>query len=61
MTNDLSFLVERAVVTPGIAKVDPDRHLDLALPAWDFRNEVLRWRFHGQQSLRPEGTCSSHL
>ena len=40
--NDLSLLVERAVVTPDIAKVDPDSHLHLALPAWDFRDEVLR-------------------
>src|ERR1700760_1978977 len=51
-TNDLSFLVKRAVVTPDIAKVDPDSHLDLALPAWDFRDEVLRWLLHGKQSLR---------
>jgi hypothetical protein len=41
-------------VTPDIAKVDPDRHLNLALPAWNFRDEVLRWLLHGQQSLRPE-------
>jgi hypothetical protein len=43
-TNDRSFLVERAVVTPDIAQVDPNRHLEPGLPAWDFRYEVRRWR-----------------
>jgi hypothetical protein len=54
-TNDRSFLVECAVVTPDIAKVNPDRHLNPGLPAWDFRDEVLRWLLHGQESLRLEG------
>jgi hypothetical protein len=47
-------LVQRAVMAPDIAKVDPDRHLDPGLPAWNFRDEVLRWLLHGQQSLRSD-------
>jgi hypothetical protein len=41
-------------MAPDIAKVDPDRHLDPGLPAWNFRDEVLRWLLHGQQSLRSD-------
>jgi hypothetical protein len=40
-TNDLSILVERAVMAPDIPKVDADRHLELGLPAWDFRDEMI--------------------
>jgi hypothetical protein len=42
-----SFLVERAVMAPDISKVDTDRHLDPSRSAWNFRDEVLRWLFHG--------------
>ncbi len=38
-------------MAPDIAKVDPDRDLNLGLPAWNFSNEVLRWLLHGIQSL----------
>jgi hypothetical protein len=41
-------------MAPNIPKVDPDRHLQLGLPACNFRNEVLRWLLHGQQSLRSD-------
>jgi len=32
---------------PDISKVDTDRHLDLSRSAWNFRDEVLQWLFHG--------------
>jgi len=48
-------------MTPDISKVDTDRHLNLGLPAWDFRDDVLRRVFHGN-SLSPfRKTCSSHF
>src|SRR5258708_38025941 len=50
-----SFFVERAVMAPNISKVDSDRDLDPSRPAWNFRDEVLRWLLHGEQSLRFEG------
>ena len=43
---DFTFLVERAVMTPDIPKIDPDRHLDLGAAAWCFRDEVLRLLLH---------------
>jgi hypothetical protein len=42
-----SFFVERAVMAPDISKVDTDRHLDPSRSAWNFRDEALRWLFHG--------------
>jgi hypothetical protein len=39
-------------MAPGIAKIDPDRPLELGMPAWNFSNEVLRWLLHGN-SLSP--------
>jgi hypothetical protein len=42
-----SFFVKRAVMAPDISKVDTDRHLDPSRSAWNFRDEVLRWLFHG--------------
>src|SRR5271154_6316395 len=59
-TDHLPFLVERAVMAPDISKVDSDRHLNLGLSAWDFRNGVLRWLLHGN-SLLLRRTCSSHF
>jgi hypothetical protein len=59
--NYFSIFVELAVMTPDITKVDTDRHLNPRLPAWNFRDEVLRRFFHGN-SLSPfRKTCSSHL
>ena len=49
-----TIFVERAVMAPDISKVDPDRHLNLRAAAWNFRNEVLRRLFHGEQSLRSQ-------
>jgi hypothetical protein len=34
-------------MAPDIAKIDPDRYLELGLPAWNIGNEVLRWLLHG--------------
>jgi hypothetical protein len=50
-----SLFVERAVMAPDISKVDADCHLDPGLSAWNFRDEMLRWLFHGEQSLLSEG------
>ncbi len=59
--HNLTIVVERAVMAPDIAKIDPDRPLDLGLPAWNFSDEVLRWLLHGN-SLSPfRKTCSSHF
>jgi hypothetical protein len=38
-------------MAPDIAKVDADRPLDLGVPAWNFRDEVLRWLLHGNSLL----------
>jgi hypothetical protein len=53
-TNDLSAFVEGAVVAPDIAKIDPDRHLDLVLSAWNFRDEMLRWLLQGNSLSDPK-------
>jgi hypothetical protein len=45
--------VEGAVMAPDITKVDADRPLGLGLPAWDFRNEMLRWLLHGNSLSLP--------
>jgi hypothetical protein len=42
-----SIFVERAVMTPDIPKIDPDRHPDLGASACYFRDKVLRRIFHG--------------
>jgi hypothetical protein len=58
LINDLSLLVERAVMTPDVAQIDPDRHLDLGVPAWDFSDEALRWLLHGNRLSDPvRRTC----
>ena len=38
----LAFFVERAVMTPDIAKIDPNRHLNPGAAPWYFRDEILR-------------------
>jgi hypothetical protein len=43
-----STFIERAVMAPDIPKIDPDRHLDLRGAASNFRDEVMRWLFHGK-------------
>jgi hypothetical protein len=45
--HNLTISVELAVMAPDIAKIDPDRYLELGLPAWNIGNEVLRWLLHG--------------
>lgn len=52
--DDFAALVEGAVMAPGIAKVDTNRQIGLGLPAWNFRNEVLRRVLYGVQSALPE-------
>jgi hypothetical protein len=52
--NNFSVFVERAVMAPDIPKIDPDRHPDLGVSAWYFRNEVLLRLFHGIVSLFSE-------
>jgi hypothetical protein len=42
-----TIFVERAVMAPDIPKVNPDRHPDPGTAAWYFRDEMLRWLFHG--------------
>ena len=34
-------------MAPDIPKIDPDGHPNLGDAAWNFRDEVLRWFFHG--------------
>jgi hypothetical protein len=34
-------------MAPDISEVDTDRHLHPSRSAWNFRDEVLRWLFHG--------------
>jgi hypothetical protein len=41
-------------MAPDIPKVDPDRHLDPAAAAWNFRDEVLRWLLHGHSLSDPK-------
>ena len=41
-------------MAPDIPKIDPDRHLNLGDAAWNFRNEVFRWLFHGNSLSDPE-------
>ncbi|HTF66068.1 MAG TPA: hypothetical protein VK638_25615 [Edaphobacter sp.] len=43
MANNISIFVELAVMAPDVTKIDPDRHLELGVPAWNFRDEALRW------------------
>jgi hypothetical protein len=41
-------------MAPDISKVDTNRHLNQGLPAWYFRNKVLRWLLHGNSLSDPE-------
>jgi hypothetical protein len=45
--HNLTILVGRAVMTPDIAKIDPDRNREPGLPAWNFSDEMLRRLLHG--------------
>lgn len=47
---DFTILVERAVMTPNIPKVDADRRANPRLSAWDFRDECSA-RFFMEYSL----------
>jgi hypothetical protein len=40
-------------MAPSIAKVDTNCQFGPGMPAWNFRDEVLRWLFHGIQSAPP--------
>src|SRR3984885_4247917 len=51
--NHFSIFVERAVMAPDIPKIDPDRHPNLGDAVWNFRDEVLRWIFHGDSLSDP--------
>jgi hypothetical protein len=53
-TSDIAILLERAVMAPTSPKVDPDRHLELGLPAWNFGDEVVALASSWEQSLRPD-------
>lgn len=46
--NDLTVFVEGAVMAPDIPKINADRQLDPGLPAWNFRDEVMRRLLHGK-------------
>jgi hypothetical protein len=59
--NDFPILVESAVMAPDITKVDTNRQLGPGLPAWNFRDEMLRRLLHGNSLLLLRGTCSSHF
>jgi hypothetical protein len=52
--NDLTVFVEGAVMVPDIPKINAVRQLNPGLPAWNFRDEVMRRLLHGKQSL-PSG------
>ena len=51
--NHFSIFVERAVMAPDISKIDPDRHPNFGDAAWNFRDEVLPWPFHGNSLSDP--------
>ncbi len=51
--NHFSIFVERAVMAPDVPKIDPDRHPSLGDAAWNFRDEVFRWLFHGDSLSDP--------
>ena len=40
-------------MAPDISKVDSDRRPDPAAAAWNLRDEVLRWFFHGHRLSDP--------
>jgi hypothetical protein len=40
-------------MAPDIPKIDPDRHPNLGDAAWNFRDEVFRWLFHGDSLSDP--------
>jgi hypothetical protein len=41
------------VMAPDISKIDPNRHPNLGDTAWNFRDEVVRWLFHGNSLSGP--------
>ncbi len=40
-------------MAPDIPKIDADRHPNLGVAAWNFRDEVFRWLFHGDSLSDP--------
>jgi hypothetical protein len=40
-------------MAPDIPKIDPDRHPNLGDAAWNFRDEVFQWLFHGNSLSDP--------
>src|SRR5271170_4101736 len=57
----LAFFVERAVMTPDVAKIDPNRHLNPGDAPWYFRDEVLCSFFHPHSVALFSATVSSHF
>jgi hypothetical protein len=55
--NHLSLFGERSLMARDIAKINADRHLNPGLSAWNFRDGVIRWHFHGDRFSDPN-TCS---
>jgi hypothetical protein len=52
--DDFAALVESAVMAPDVSKIDIDRHPDLGLPVWNFRDEVMSCLFMGTSLLLEE-------
>ena len=40
-------------MAPDIPKIDPDRRPNLGDAAWNFRDELFRWLFHGDSLSDP--------
>jgi hypothetical protein len=40
-------------MAPDIPKIYPDRHPNLGDAAWNFRDEVFQWLFHGNSLSDP--------
>jgi hypothetical protein len=41
-------------MAPDIPKIDSDRHPNLSDAVWNFRDELLRWLFHGNSLSDPK-------
>jgi hypothetical protein len=40
-------------MAPDVPKIDADRHLNLGPPDGYFRDELMRWFFHGNSLSNP--------